>query len=141
MHRPHILILAFLLPLLSLVACSGKPEKVLVGDWVVDKSAMLKSEFVVGMKDGMSPEAMAAAMERLDQEMGKTTLSITETTLVATTAKAREEATYKVQSATKGEIVVVTTDASAKADEYTFRAEGDRLTMRHGEETVIFRRR
>lgn len=124
-----------------LVACSGKAEDKIVGKWGMDLEATMSAD--PKMKD-MPEDAKKQAMEQAKAFLGNMSFEFTKDgQAIAKMGDKEEKSSYKITKAEGNTLTIEMTEGEgdkAKKEEMTFTVEGDKLTMKQGNQTLVLKR-
>jgi len=124
-----------------LTACSGKPEDKIIGKWTIDLEATMAAD--EKMKE-MPEEAKKQAMEQAKAFLGNMSFEFTKDgQAIAKMGDKEEKSTYKVTKAEGSTLTVEMTEGEgdkAKKETMTFTIDGDNLTMKQGNQTLVLKK-
>ena len=125
-----IVALSALSALLTLSACTKKPEERLHGKWAADVAARPKSALATIAPASMPPEAASAAVEKVTQVASSIALDITPEKMVVTVGGRTHEGNWKITSVEGEAFGVHIEDGKGYKRDVTLTLSGETLTMK-----------
>jgi len=125
----------------ALGACSGRPEKPLVGRWAVDVEAMVTRETMHDQLNGLPVPAQEKRLAAARAEAARITLEIAEGRLVVDTGLDRQEARFTARK--DGDAFVLQPEAAEGQTiaPYVFMFQGEKLKMAWGATHLVLVKR
>ncbi|MCK6572669.1 hypothetical protein L6V77_16400 [Myxococcota bacterium] len=125
----------------ALGACSGRPEKPLVGRWAVDVEAMVTRETMHDQINGLPVPAQEKRLAAARAEAARITLEIEEGRLVVDTGLDRQEARFTARK--DGDAFVLQPEAAEGQTiaPYVFMFQGEKLKMTWGATHLVLVKR
>jgi len=125
----------------ALGACTGRPEKPLVGRWAVDVEAMVTRETMHDQINGLPIPAQEKRLAAARAEAARILLEIEEGRLVVDTGLDRQEARFTARK--DGETIVLEPEAALgqPTAPYVFTFEGEKLKMTWGATHLVLIKR
>lgn len=126
---------------LFLTACSGKPEDKIVGKWAVDVESTVAAE---PKAKEMPEEEKAKLIEQTKAFLGNASFEFTKDgKFIAKMGDKEESVAYKVVKTEGNTVTIETTQGegeAAKTEQGTITVEGDKLTMKQGNMTMVLKK-
>ena len=123
------------------VACGGKAEDKLVGKWGINLEATMAAD--PKMKE-MPEDAKKKAMEQAKAFLGNMSFEFTKDgQAIAKMGDKEEKSTYKVTKTEGNTLTIEMTEGEgdkAKKETMTFTIDGDSLTMKQGNQTLVLKK-